>query len=106
MLLLGCRGILWASALDEPEEVVEHAQDIPRLVVPRESQHILQARRVLITHDMIARYGPSPGCAKCRAIHAGDVSRPALGHSEVCRARIEEKWAQDPPGAKVAVVVY
>ena len=66
-------GVPWdpqgKHSAEEPEGPVEDARELPRLVVPRNAEsEIPQSRRMLITRSMIARFGPTPGCSKCRAI--------------------------------------
>ena len=56
----------------------------------------LRARRVHIRRDVeIHKYGVTIGCPGCMAITAGTT---ALGHSDECQARIEQKTLEDITG--------
>ena len=80
-----------------PKGEYEDLRELPRLVVPRAADEpIPQSRRMMISRDLILRFGPTEGCAKCRFLMAGDQSQPALGHNAACRTRIEALLAQDP----------
>ena len=84
-----------------PEEVQEHVKDLPRVVIPRvEGSDIPAARRMMISRDVVDRYGPSEGCTKCQAISNGDYSNPSLGHSAGCRMRMEARMTEDPQMAR------
>ena len=84
-----------------PEEVQEHLKDLPRVVAPRpEAEYIPPSRRAVIKKEYVERFGPTPNCAKCRAIIAGDNSTPTLGHSEGCRTRMGRLLMIDPELSK------
>ena len=53
------------------------------------------AKRVQITADAIKKFGPTPGCRKCKGVMAGDRSYQYVHHSEDCRKRLEEKMMHD-----------
>ena len=42
-----------------------------------------------IKHDIIKRFGDTPGCAKSRKLSRNECSHPSLAHSQECRLRIE-----------------
>ena len=55
-----------------------------------------RSRRVYIRRDVeIRKYGVTIGCPGCMAITAGTT---AQGHSDECRARIEQKMLEDVTG--------
>ena len=53
-------------------------------------------RRAKITKNIIEKFGPTPGCQKCRALATGDHGYEAVGHSAACRERIEDMMKKDP----------
>ena len=53
-------------------------------------------RNMKITHDIIKRFGYTPGCAKCRELSRNEYSHPSLAHSQDCRNRIETASKTDP----------
>ena len=63
-------------------------------VVPDEERPV--PRNVKITHDIIERFGYTPGCAKCRKLLRNEYSHPSLAHSQDCRIRIEAASKADP----------
>ena len=66
-----------------PDEVREHVQDLPRIQTPRqEADHYPRVRRALISKAYVERFGPTPGCAKCRAIANNDMG--ALKRARSC----------------------
>ena len=75
----------------------ESTSELPRFTVVRSTEPVIpQARRVLITRDILERVGYTLGCSKCTAVLANEKRHPALAHSAACRARIEELMAKDP----------
>ena len=53
-------------------------------------------RNMKMTHDIIKRFGYTPGCAECRIWSRNEYSHPSLAHSQVCRIRIETASKADP----------
>ena len=89
-------GTPWA-----PMGVTKQEEDVHRPIVreidyPEINHGGLQPRSAKITSGIVARYGASEKCAKCRAMQRGDFSQPALGHSKECRTRIENLMREDP----------
>ena len=62
---------------------------------PLEDELAFKPRRAKITKNIIEKFGPTPGCAKCRAIERGDRGHEAVGHSAACRERIEDLMKTD-----------
>lgn len=52
-------------------------------------------KRVMITRDIIARYGATAGCKKCRGLVTGDRAYQHVHHSEDCRKRLEDMMRND-----------
>ena len=94
-------GVPWdplnKNAGEDRGEEREEQGDLPRVVVPRAVEDdIPQVRRVLITRDLIEKFGTTEGCPKCRAIVNGDPTRTDRGHNAACRTRIEGLLGKDP----------
>ncbi len=53
------------------------------------------ARSMQITRRMLEKFGFTPQCLKCRLMERGDIGQTTLGHSRVCRTRIEEAVKED-----------
>ena len=82
---------------DPGGEEGEHIADLPRATAVRSFESLIpQARRVLITRDLLERFGHTPGCSKCAAILANDKRQPTRAHNAECRARIERLVAEYP----------
>ena len=95
------KGLPWdppgKNLVADPENVQEHLRDLPRVVVPRpEASAIPRARAVMITKEYIEKFGPTEGCAKCRAVLTGSTASPGMGHSSGCQVRMEGLLADDP----------
>ena len=85
----------------EDSEPQERVADLPRVVVPRESEDpFLKARNLKLTRAYFERYGWTEGCRKCIAMQVGDNFNPELGHNLACRFRIEGKFQDDPVFSK------
>ena len=98
----GLVGLPWDPSGKGTELSPEDVQDLPRVQVPRpEADMHPRVRRVMISKAYVERFGPTPGCNKCRAITSGDNSVPSLAHDPACRNRMEDLLAQDPDLAKV-----
>jgi len=52
-------------------------------------------KRVMITRDIVARYGATAGCKKCRGLVTGDRAYQHVHHSEDCRKRLEDMMRND-----------
>ena len=52
-------------------------------------------RRVFITQQVVRKFGPTPGCRKCRGAMAGDKAYQFVNHSEDCRRRMEALMKED-----------
>ena len=91
------KGSPWA-----PSGVLEDVlPDVPRPVLRRDEPFVPDEecpvpRKMKITHDLIKRFGYTPGCAKCRKLSRSEYSHPSLAHSQVCRLRIERASKSDP----------
>ena len=73
-------------------------EDIPRPSLPREvpvEPAGFQARSVYITKDVLAKFGFTKQCHKCRILARGDEGK-GVPHSKECREIIEEKMNNDP----------
>lgn len=55
---------------------------------PRPSQEEAARRGVIITKEMVNKYGFTSRCAGCQAINRGVAKQP---HTEKCRQRVEDK---------------
>ena len=99
-LLLAVKGLPWDRRRADPAARIR----LPAPEVPPE--HVLpppvgepagpRPRRVYIRRDVgIRKYGVTIGCPGCMAIKAGTT---AQGHSDECRARIEQKMLEDVTG--------
>ena len=76
-------------------------QELPIVRVLRpEFDDLPKVRRAMITKAHVDKFGPTPGCTKCRNIMNQDVSSPALGHNQECRERMEDLLSKDPLLAK------
>ena len=55
-------------------------RDVPRMPVPREVAPVREAvaRRVIIKHVYLERFGFTHGCPKCRALQRGDDWQPRI----------------------------
>ena len=91
------RGTPWAPQ----GEVQDSIPEIPRAPVePTATEEEPESggpvpRAVRITREVVSRYGPSPGCLKCRAWARGDMSQPTRPHTPACRARLEQCMRED-----------
>ena len=98
----GLVGLPWDPMGKGTELSPDDAPELPRVQVPRaEADLHPRVRRVMISKAYVERFGPTPGCNKCRKIVAGDNSNPSLSHDPACRNRMEDLLAQDPDLAKV-----
>ena len=52
-------------------------------------------KRVLITRDVVLKFGPSKDCPKCRGVMSGDRSYQFVHHTEACRNRMEALMKED-----------
>ena len=50
----------------------------------------------MISKAYVEKFGPTPGCAMCRAILNHDYSSSTLGHDQTCHERMEDLLARDP----------
>ena len=93
--LLGVRGTPSnPSALEEDGTV---HREVPRAPVPRPDEPPFppKARRVILPRLYFEKFGYTiPGCHKCRQLISEDSSS-AVGHSELCRTRIEDLMRKD-----------
>ena len=99
-LLLAFKGLPWDRRRADPAARI-------RLLAPEvPPEHVLpplvgepagpRSRRVYIRRDVeIRKYGETIGCPGCMAITPGTT---AQGHSDECRARIEQKMLEDVTG--------
>ena len=99
-LLLAVKGLPWDRRRADPAARIR----LPAPEVPPE--HVLpptvgefagpRARRVYIRRDVeIRKHGVTIGCLGCMAVTVGST---AQGHSDECRARIEQKILEDTTG--------
>ena len=58
-------------------------------------------KRVQITKEVVSKFGPTPGCVKCRGVMAGDKSYQYVHHNHECRTRMESLMRQDEKLSKV-----
>ncbi len=63
---------------------------------PDEEELECKPRRAKITRSIVEKFGLAARCPKCRAIERGDKGYKAVGHSEKCRVRMEERMKGDP----------
>ena len=68
--------------------------DVPRPILSRDEPPLLLVeerpvpRNMIITHDIIKKFGYTPGCAKGRKLSRNEYSHPGVAHSQDCRTRI------------------
>ena len=74
---------------DEDASRTEAKFEKPTIVIP-------EPRNVRITKSDVEEFGPTPGCAGCRAIAGGKSWRAA--HSAECRVRMEEAMRNTEAG--------
>ena len=67
-----------------------------RLVQKQINHGGLLPKSAKTSSDIVARYGASEKCAKCRAMMRGDLSQSVLGHSKERKAGIENLMREDP----------
>ena len=76
--------------------------DVPRPILNRDEPPFVPdeerpvPRNMIITHDIIKKFGYTPGCAKCRKLSSNEYSHPGVAHSQDCRTRIEAASRTDP----------
>ena len=72
-------------------------REVPRAPVerPMEARTTPTARQVMIRKAYLDRFGYTKGCPKCQSIFRGEESLKVAGHSQQCRARIEERMQND-----------
>ena len=65
--------------------------DVPRPTLSRDDPTFAPdddrpvPQNMKITHDIIKRFGYTPGCTKCRKLSRDEYSHPSFAHSEECR---------------------
>ena len=89
----------WAPPAEGGGEARPLRIDLPEPAVPPpvrvHGERPFATRRLYILKSDIDRYGATPSCAGC---HAQQLMQPARGHSDECRARIEEMLSRDMEG--------
>ena len=86
---------LWTGEVERP---LGADPDIPRIPVDRPAPPADEprTRRVMISREILSKFGFTEGCSKCRAIDRNDESQPGLAHNRDCRERIEKLMSNDP----------
>ena len=83
-------GVLKDVLPDDPRPIL--SRDEP--LAPDEECSV--PRNMKITHDIIKRFGYTPGCTKCCKLSRTECSFPSLAHSQECRLKIERASKADP----------
>ena len=98
------KGVPWKPqpASIEQEVQIERGVDIGRAEValppPLEPKPEAGAKRTYIRRVEVEKHGPTPGCPACASVIA--VGFTQVAHSEVCRARMEERMQATEDGKK------
>ena len=66
------------------------AKEVERRLVEERPVRIMK-----ISHDIIKKFGYTPGCAKCRKLSRNEYSHPGLARSQDCRTRMEAASRRD-----------
>ena len=92
----------WSPTGDDGDEVlpaVQIAMKEPSIEIERPATREDQAlpRRFYISKKDIEKYGATPGCAGCHAMHMG---KNPVAHNEACRKKIEDQINMHSDGKK------
>ena len=83
-------GTLWGVTLD-----AGLTSEVPREDPQEDFDELQQTRRAQVRREVVDKFGPTPGCKKCRCLIARDRAYQYVHHHEECRTRMEALMRED-----------